>query len=354
MKRKIKKMHRIIEEDTKQIIENINFELLKNSTVLITGASGMIGSYIVNTLITLNKIKNNNTKIIALVRNKNKLPSHILNDNNVIILEQDVINEINIKEDIDYIIHAASPASPLIMKDHPFETNIANTVGTYRTLQLAIKKSVKSYLFVSSREIYGQPQNGQTTFTETGVLGDIDHLVPRNGYAEGKKAAENLCMCAKIEYGINTKIVRLAHTYGPGMSLNDGRVQADFLRNVINKENIIMKSTGESIRTYTYISDAITAIFKILLNSNDVVYNVSTETGKTSIKQLAELLASISNAKVIMDIPAGDANKKGTSSFTEGILSSNKIKNELKWEAKYSLIEGFKRTIEYLKQIEKK
>lgn len=347
-------MNKIIEEDTKQIIENINYEALKNSTVLITGASGMIGSYIVNTLITLNKIKNTNTKIIVLVRNKNKLSKEILCDNNIQVLEQDVINEININEKIDYIIHAASPASPTIMKEHPFETNIANTVGTYRTLELAIEKSVKSYLFVSSREIYGQPQKGQTIFTEEGILGNVDHLVPRNGYAEGKKAAENLCMCAKDEYGINTKIVRLAHTYGPGMSLTDGRVQADFLRNVINNEDIIMKSTGESIRTYTYISDAITAIFKILLDSKDVVYNVSTENGKTSIKQLAELLANLSNTKVIMDIKAGDANKKGTSSFTEGILSSSKIKNELHWETKYSLNEGFKRTIEYLKQIEKK
>lgn len=347
-------MNRIIEEDTKQIIDNINFESLKNSTILITGASGMIGSYIVNTLITLNETKNANSKIIVLVRNKNKLPDYVSNNKNIVILEQDVINEINVKENVDYIIHAASPASPLIMKNHPFETNIANTVGTYRTLKLAIEKSVKAYLFVSSREIYGQPQKGQVIFTEDGELGNIDHLVPRNGYAEGKKAAENLCMCAKNEYGINTKIVRLAHTYGPGMSLNDGRVQADFLKNVMNNENIKMKSSGQSIRTYTYISDAITAIFKILLNSKDVVYNVSTETGKTSIKQLAELLATLSNTKVIMDIEEGNENQKGTASFTEGILSSNKIKEELNWEPKYSLTDGFKRTIEYYKQEEKK
>ena len=153
-------MNKIIEEDTKQIIENINYEALKNSTVLITGASG-----------------------IVLVRNKNKLSKEILCDNNIQVLEQDVINEININEKIDYIIHAASPASPTIMKEHPFETNIANTVGTYRTLELAIEKSVKSYLFVSSREIYGQPQKGQTIFTEEGILGNVDHLVPRNGYA---------------------------------------------------------------------------------------------------------------------------------------------------------------------------
>lgn len=347
-------MNKIIEEDTIEIIEKINYEDLKNSTVLITGASGMIGSYIVNTLITLNNIKNSNIKIIILVRNKNKLSKNILNNNNIKILEQDVINKINVSEKLDYIIHAASPASPTIMKDHPFETNIANTVGTYRTLELAIKKKVKSYLFISSREIYGQPQRGQIIFKENGNLGYVDHLVPRNGYAEGKKAAENLCMCAKDEYGINAKIVRLAHTYGPGMSLTDGRVQADFLRNVINCEDIIMKSTGESIRTYTYISDAIIAIFKILLEAKDTVYNVSTEIGKTSIKQLAELLANLSNTRVIIDVKAGAVNKKGNSSFTEGILSSDKIKNELNWEAKYSLNEGFKRTIEYLKQLEKK
>lgn len=348
-------MNSIIRDDALQIINDNDMSILKNKTFLITGASGMIGSYFVNTLITLNDEYNMNIKILLLVRNKEKLEKYVINHKNVKIIEQDVVMEINCCDTIDYIIHAASPASPKIMANYPFETNTANTIGTYNTLKLALKKRVKGYLFISSREVYGQPLEGQEIFTEDGMLGQVNPLVPRNSYAEGKKTAENMCVCMNKEYGLNTKIVRLAHTFGPGMSIDDGRVQADFLKNIINNEDIIMKSTGESIRTYTYISDAINAMFKVLLFSNDIVYNISDENNKISIKQLAELLSNISNnnSKVIVDISKEELNKGGNSLFTLGILSSKKIRNELKWKPIYSLEEGFSRTIEYLKMVGK-
>ena len=346
-------MNKIIEEDAIQIINDNEMEKLKNKTVLITGASGMVGSYFINTLIVLNEKYNMNINILALVRNKNKFEEYILNNKEVTIIEQDVINEIKYEGDIHYIIHAASPASPKIMKDSPFETNIANTIGTYNTLKLALEKKSLGYLFVSSREIYGQPNENQELFTEEGPLGQVDPLVPRNGYAEGKKAAENMCVSANKEYGLNTKIVRLAHTYGPGMSIHVGRVQADFLKNVLNNENIIMKSTGESVRTYTYISDAINAMFKVLLSSNDIVYNIADENSKTTIKELAELLIELknNNLKVIMDIPKEELNSSGTASFTLGILSTKKIREELNWRPLYNLKNGFQRTIQYLESI---
>lgn len=342
-------MNKIIEEDTLQIISNNEMEKLRNKTVLITGASGMIGSYFVNTLITLNEKYDMNISIVSLVRNKNSFEEYILKNKNVVILEQDVVNEIKYDGKINYIIHAASPASPIIMKDYPFETNIANTVGTYNTLKLAIEKKVDGYLFISSREIYGQPNDNQEIFTEDGPLGQVNPLIPRNGYAEGKKAAENMCISVNKEYGINTKIARLAHTYGPGMSINDGRVQADFLKNILNNEDIIMKSTGSSVRTYTYISDAVNALFKILLSSKETVYNVSDENSKVTIKELAETLAAIkNNIKVRMEIPEDELNKGGNATFTLGILSSEKIRNELNWAPLYNIKEGFIRTIKYL------
>jgi len=346
-------MNNIIKEDVIQIIEDNEMEKLKNKTILITGATGMIGSYFINTLIMLNEKYNMNINILALIRNKNKFEDYILNNKKVTIIEQDVTNPINYDGNIDYIVHAASPASPKIMKDFPFETNIANTIGTYNTLKLALEKKSLGYLFISSREIYGQPQENQDLFTEDGLLGQVNPLVPRNGYAEGKKAAENMCVSAKQEYGLNVKIVRLAHIYGPGMSIYDGRVQADFLKNVLNQEDIIMKSTGESVRTYTYISDAINAMFKVLLSSQDIVYNISDESSKITIKELAHLLTELSenNIKVVMDIPKEEVNKGGNSSFTQGILSSQKIRDELNWTPVYSIKDGFLRTIKYLESI---
>ena len=342
-------MHKIIYEDCIQIIKDNDVEKLRNKSFLITGASGMIGSYVSYVLKVLNDEYGMNIKILLNVRDENKLSDELRNDSHVTIIKQDVSMPFNISEPVDYIVHAASPASPKIMKDYPFETNVANTVGTYNTLMLAKEKNVSGYLFVSSREIYGEPMDGVEVFTEDGLLGQVNPLVPRNGYAEGKKAAENMCVGIKEEYGINTKIIRLAHTYGPGMSIYDGRVQADFLNSVINNQDIIMKSDGSSVRTYTYISDAVNGLFKVLLSSNDIVYNISDDK-EVSIKDLAEILVSLSeNSKLVMEID--ESMKKGSASFKKGILSNEKIKKELNWYPKYDIVEGFKRTISYLKDV---
>lgn len=343
-------MNKIIKEDTLEIISNnASLSTLHDCTFAITGASGMIGKYIINTLISLNKIYKANIKILAMVRNKSKLEDYILNDENVSVIIYDVVDKLDYDGDVDYFIHAASPASPIIMKNKPFETNLANTVGTANTLNFCIEKKVKSYLFVSSREIYGQPNEGQELFFEDGILGQVNPLIPRNGYAEGKKAAENMCVSAKEEYGLNTKIVRLAHTYGPFMSVDDGRVQADFLRNIINNEDIVMKSEGLAVRTYTYVADAVSAIFKVLLDSKDIVYNISDENSKISIKELAELLVNLYKDRGIKLVTTIDnSNDKGNASFTLGILSSKKIREELNWKPNYSLTDGFRRTVCYL------
>ena len=344
-------MNNILKEDAIQIIEDNNkLKELKGTNFMITGASGMVGSYFVNTLLTLNELYDYDIKLYLVVRSPQKLPEYVLNDKNVHIIKQDVTIPIDADVHIDYVVHAAGPASPLIMKEKPVETNFANTIGTANALMYAKDHGSKGFLFVSSREIYGQPEEGQEFFYEDGKLGQVDHLVPRNGYAEGKKAAENMCAGFKDEYGLNTKAVRLAHTYGPGMSIDDGRVQADFLRNVVHNEDIVLLSKGEAVRTYTYISDAVNAMFKVLLYSKDMVYNIADENCKTSIKELAETMVGIypeRGLKLVFNIPKEQKND-GTASFTLGILSTDKIRKELGWVPKYSIHDGFKRTIEYI------
>lgn len=346
---------KVVNEDTEEIISFCNEQLLcdclGNKSVLITGASGMIGSYFAYTLLKLNELYNTNINIKAVVRNPDKLDEHIKNSANVDVIVADVTKPFDVIGNVDYVIHAASPASPKIMSREPVETNFANTLGTAYTLNLAKEKKADGYLFISSREIYGEPMPGQKEFTEDGPLGQVNPLVPRNGYAEGKKAAENMCSGFHDEYGLNTKIVRLAHTYGPGMSIYDGRVQADFLNNVLHDEDIVLKSDGSSIRTYTYIADAIKAMFLVLLKSNDIVYNIADEDSETSIRELAETLIKISdnkNLKLVFDIPKTES--KGVASFKSGILSTEKIRNELGWQPKYSIEEGFKRTIDHLRE----
>ena len=350
-------MNDILREDALQIIEDNNgLKELKNTNFMITGASGMVGIYFVNTLLTLNELYNYNIKLYLVVRSPQKLPNYVLDNENVTVIKQDIIDPINLDVNMDYVVHTAGPASPLIMREKPVETNFANTIGTANALNYAYRHGAKGFMFISSREVYGQPEEGQEFFYENGKMGQVDHLVPRNGYAEGKKAAENMCAGFKDEYGLNTKAVRLAHTYGPGMTIDDGRVQADFLRNVINNENIVLKSKGEAVRTYTYISDAVNAMFKVLLHSKDIVYNIADENCKTSIKELAETMVNIypeRGLKLVFDISKEQKND-GTASFTLGILSTDKIRKELGWAPKYSIHDGFKRTIEYLESELKK
>ena len=299
-----------------------------------------------NTLVTLNNARDYEMSIYALVRNPDKIPDEIRTQ--ISIIQQSVVEPIVTDIKFDYVIHTASPASPLIMRNDPVGTVAANTIGTFNTLNVAKQGSKKGYLYISSREIYGQPYENQEIFSED-TYGFVDPLNVRSCYPEGKKAAETMCVCFKEQYGVNAKIARLAHTFGPGMPVDDGRVQADFLRNVINNEDIVLKSEGTAVRTYTYVGDAVLALFYILLNSEEIVYNISSEESTVSIRQLAETLVEAypeRGLKLVFDIPESDKNT-GCAPFTLGILSSNKIR-ALGWEPIYGLKEGLMRTVEFL------
>lgn len=343
-------MNRILREDAEQIInQDIMWEKLDRSRVLITGAGGMIGSSAARALLMLKEKGRADVEVWAMVRNPEKLPHDI--KNSVKVIKHDVTEPLETAENFDYIIHAASPASPRIMKDDPVGTVAANTLGTFYTLELARKSGARGYLFMSSREIYGQPYGDQREFTED-TYGFVDPLSPRSCYPEGKKAAETMCASFKAQYGLDAKIARLAHTYGPGMSVDDGRVQADFLRDVINHRDIVLKSEGKPVRTYTYVSDAISAIFYILLNSEEMVYNISSRESTVSIRQLAETLAGAypeRNIKLVFRIPEGNIDT-GAAPFTLGILNSERLK-ALGWKPAYSLKEGLMRTVAYLESM---
>lgn len=342
-------INKVIKEDISQIIaDNDGLTGLFDKTVMITGASGMIGSYFLYTLIELNETFGANIDVIPVVRNINKLSEFVLNNKLVNPIVQDVTKPIMYENDVEYIIHTASPASPELMKNHPIETNFSNTIGTANMLIFAQEHNAEKFLFTSSREVYGQPISNKKYFKED-EIGIVNPLFPRNSYSESKKAAENMCVGFKEEYGLDTKIVRLGHTFGPGMNINHGMVHVEFLKRFLQDKNIILKSDGSSRRTYTYISDSISAMFKVILESKDVVYNVSNDDNETSVKELAEIfvnLDSTNNLQLIYDI---DNEEKGFhyDSFKFCILSSEKIIKELNWKPKYSLVDGFKRTIKF-------
>lgn len=348
-------LSKIVEEDIDNIIKDDNLTALENSTFLITGASGTIGGYFFKTIYQLNKKYGKKHKIYGLLRSPNDDYKDLEKDSNITLLYQDVAEPIEIKEKLDYIIHTAGPTSPKIMKEDPVGTNLANILGTVNTVKLAKESNAKSYLFISSREVYGEAEEGVTYFTEDGKVGYIDHTNVRNSYAESKRNAENLLISYNKQYGLNVKAIRLAHTFGPGINIYDGKVQSDFLKNYMENENIIMKSKGDSVRTYTYVSDAVTAMFKVLFDSpkEEVIYNVSDEQNEISIKELADTLAEIAkengkDIKVIMEIK--EDKNVSFAPFSKGILSSKKVRG-LGYNNRYNVKQGLERTIKHLEEI---
>src|SRR3989344_3455458 len=343
-------MNPIIEQDIKAIVKrNINWNLFSRRTVLISGASGFIATYLVETLMYLNAYKNFSIRVLAVVRNKNKAVSKFsrhLKSKQLSLIIQDICEPLKIREKIDYITHAESHASPKFYSSDPVGTLKPNITGTMNLLELARNKKVKGFLFMSSGEIYGSVVNAKKEISETDY-GFVDPMSLRSCYAESKRMGEAICVSWYHQYGVPIKIVRLFHTYGPGMSLDDGRVHADFVANVVRGQDIVMKSEGKSLRTFCYIADTVSAILTVLLKGrNGEVYNVGNNQAEIQIRELASLLSGIISNKEIKVIK--EMRKSGEKYIESPIErcrpNIEKIK-QLDWKPMYGLKDGFERTI---------
>lgn len=340
--------NRIISEDVDSILCNhLPWDTFKDSTVLVTGASGMIPSYIVYTLMGLNDTYHYNIHILALVRNKEKAKrifGEVLSRNDITLIVQDVAEPVDYIGNIDYIFNGGSPARPSEHNKAPTNTIKANLLGTINLLELAVRNNAKGFVLMSSSEVYGSVSPAVSIITESDY-GYIDCLNPRSCYSEGKRAAETICSSYNAQYGINCKIPRFAHIYGPGLGLNDGRVQADFAANVFRGEDIVMKSDGSSKRAYTYVADAVAGVFYILLKGDDVAYNVADSDNVISIRQLAEAFIESrpeKNLQLKIEIENNSAGKYNPAKFIG--LDNSKLK-ALGWMPKVNIIEGTERMI---------
>jgi len=346
--------NRIIGEDVESIIrEDLDWDSLRGSTVLVTGASGMIPSYVVYTLLGLNDTMHLGIKVVALVRNREKAETvfgDILSRSDINLIVQDVTEPLSINGPIDYIFHGASAARPKEHKAAPTATIKANVIGTAQLLDLAVSKSSKAFVLMSSSEVYGKVDSSVSSISETD-FGYLDCLNPRSCYSEGKRAAETLCSSYNAQYGIRCCIPRFAHIYGPGLGLDDGRVQADFAANVYRGENIVMKSDGSSKRAYTYISDAVCGMFYILLKGSEMAYNVADSDNVISIRQLAEAFISSvpeKSLKLIIDIPEDQAGMFNPAGFIG--LDNSKLK-ALGWNPKVDISEGTRRMVRHYESL---
>lgn len=343
-------MNKIIEKDLEEIISSdLNWNNFENKNILITGANGILASYMVMTLLHLNKKFKKKCKVYALVRNIKKAEIKFKNfmfDKNLIFIEQDVCEKISIGDELHYVIHAASQASPKYYLIDPVGTLNANVIGTNNILELCKEKNVLSILFFSTGEVYGEvPENKIPTKEQD--FGYIDCTNIRSCYSESKRLGETMCISWFVQYGVPAKIVRPFHTYGPGIELNDGRVFSDFIKNILNNENIEMKSDGKARRVFCYISDATYGFFKILLEGkNGEAYNLGNPEAEVSIVELAKKLAEIypeKNLKVI-EVEQNNPNYLN-SEIKRNCPSIDKIK-KIGWNPKVGIKDGFKRTIE--------
>ena len=343
----------IIEQDLQYILAdtNIDWHAFEGCTFLITGANGFLPAYLVETLLYANETRfKNKVKIIGLVRNTEKalmrFPYYSGRDD-LELIEQDVACPINVNSKVDYIIHAASHASPRFFFSDPVGTIGANAIGTNNLLQLAQEKKTRNFLFFSTGEVCGNIFDTKSVVSENDY-GVVDPLSVRSSYAEGKRAGEALCAAYSHQYGLRTCIVRPAHTYGPGFSLDDGRAFASFVAAVTTGKNIVLNSDGSACRSFIYLADATRAYFTILQKGNTAeAYNVG-NSYETSMRDLAQTIIDASgnkNLKVEFNIsPTASV----SSASKHGLLSIDKIK-ALGWAPKIKEAQGFAQTIAYFK-----
>ena len=347
-------------------IDFIDWEKLKNSTVLVTGATGQIGSEIVKLLLFLNEKRSLNIKIFALIRNiekaksifKDFLPENrhceqsfdcvaIQNNNNIMFICQDVTELINYEGKVDYIIHTANSTSSKEFITKPVETIDSIYTGTKNILNFAKKKQIKSMVYVSSMEVYGTP-NDEKKIYETDI-GKLDSMSLRNSYPIGKLVTENLCVSECSEYNLPVKIVRLTQTVGGVISPTDNRVWADFARKAAKGENIVLHTKGETKHCYLYITDAVSAIFSILLKGESgQIYNAANEDTYCSILEMAETVASLSKdgkTKIVFEFL--DDSVTGYQAIKKINLSTEKLQ-QLGWKPFVDLKISFENMIKSL------
>ena len=342
-------LHDIVLEDLESVYKRKNdWEKFRNATVLITGANGLIATYIIYMFLYLNERDELGVNVIGLARNREKMQlkyGKLLERDDIRIIYQDVTDPLDVEEKIDYIIHTASPTGPKQFMSIPVNTILANVVGTNQLLEVGRKKGIKGFLFLSTREIYG---SGEKDFVAEEDYGVVDPTIIRSCYPESKRMSETLCASYNAQYGMNCKVVRIAHTYGPDMCLRDGRVVGDFLGNILDGKDIIMNSDGSGTLALTYIADVLAGIMQVICDFKDFVYNISNSEETVSVKELSEILCGLFPDKGLVPRfqPVKDLEKAGYLANKLGFLDSRKAIEE-GWQVKMPLAEGMMRTIQY-------
>lgn len=335
-------------EDVARVLPHIRgLEKLYGKSVLITGGTGLINSGVVDILHFLNTGKNAGVRILLAGRSEKRTAErfpHMVPGRDYSFVHYDATLSEPLSEGADYMIHGASNANPAFYVSQPVETMTANLLGLNNLLRAAREKGTQRVLYLSSSEVYGQ-KDSMEPFSENDY-GFLDILGPRASYPSAKRAAETLCVAYALEYGLDTVIVRPGHIYGPAVTAYDNRATAQFTRNAVNNEDIVMKSAGAQLRSYCYALDCASAILAVLLNGETgSAYNISNPDSIITISAIARAIAEAAGKKLTFENP-DDAEAKGYNLMSNSSLNSEKLE-ALGWRAEFSPEEGARRCIEY-------
>lgn len=336
------------EHEMELVCKDIDITYLYGKKILITGASGLIGSYFIDLLMHHNETYDADITIFGVSRKIEHFQARHQKTSSALLklLAHDVIQPLEIDESIDYIVHAASNATPETFKTNPIDTIRANVDGTINVLDLARKSKVSKILYLSSSEVYGEPYHSEMVFTEQ-EMGLVNSLEPRSCYTESKRMGENICVNYHMLYDMPVVIARIGFVYGPTFTTHDNRVFPQFLRSAIADGQIVMKSTGKLVRSYIYVGDVVSAILVLLERGlSGQAYNVANRDSTVSIGELAQTIARHTNATIDFDIPSTDA-QKGYAPFSRGTLDATKLE-ELGWNPIFDLSTGIQKTLERL------
>lgn len=331
---------------------NLNWDRLKGSTVMISGAGGLIGSLVIDVIMYKNEREGLGCTAIALGRSveraKEKFSSY-WDKEHFRFIEQDINLPLD-KETApkaDYIIHLASNTHPLQYSTDPIGTITTNIIGTANLLEYGSYCSSKRVLFASSNEIYGENRGDCELFDES-YCGYINSNTLRAGYPESKRCGEAMCQAYIKQKGLDVVIARLTRSYGPTMLMSDSKAISQFIKKGINGEDIVLKSEGNQYYSYTYASDAVCGLLTVLLNGEcGEAYNIADQKSDIRLKDLAKIVSDYSGTKVVFELP-DETEMAGYSTATVARLDGSKIK-KIGWVAKYDIKSGLERTLSILK-----
>nr|WP_300804942.1 NAD-dependent epimerase/dehydratase family protein [uncultured Acetatifactor sp.] len=344
----------------RNILENLHknfphWEMLRGKSIFLSGATGLIGSFLVDAVMLRNRElpPEDRCGILAVGRSLAAAEKRFRSwqgDPAFSFLEHDVGKPLEaLPWEPDYWIHAASTSHHLAFSTEPIDTILVNVLGTRNLLERASRREGGRFLLLSSGEIYGENRGDVDWFTEE-YCGNLDCNTLRAGYPEGKRVSESLCQAYASQTGIETTIIRLPRCYGPSMQMKDSKAAAQFIKKGILGENVVLKSKGEQLFSFTHVADAVCGMLWVLLRGESgQAYNLGDKRSDITLKDLAGLVAKHSGAEVVFDLPS-DIERRGYSTARKALLDGSKLKR-LGWEARYDIASGICETIDILREV---